>query len=65
MIAITTFTHTMPVSCPLTYTMTIDNSTGDNFITFDDTTRIITIDSSDNQYGDTTYAVTITGDNGD
>ena len=41
--------------------MSIDNSTGTNFITFDDSSREITIDSSDNQYGDATYAVTITG----
>ena len=41
--------------------MSIDNSTGNDFIAFDASTRVITIHSSDNQYGDTTYTVTITG----
>ena len=41
--------------------MSIDNSTGNDLIAFDASTRVITIHSSDNQYGDTTYAVTITG----
>ena len=62
--AITAFAHTMPTMCPLTYSMSIDNATGTNIISFDDTTRIITIGSTDNQYGDATFVVTITATNG-
>lgn len=57
-ITIPEFTHRK--SCALTYTMSIDNSTG-TFITFDASTRVISFVTNDNQFGDSTFAVTITG----
>ena len=52
------FTHRK--SCPLTYSMTINNVTS-TFITFDASTRVVSIETSDNMFGDSTFAVTITG----
>jgi hypothetical protein len=40
--------------------MSLDNTTG-TFITFDDSTMIISITTDDNQFGDSTFAVTLTG----
>ena len=64
-VAFTTNTYCAPV----TYAMTVDNSTYSNIIAFDDSTRVLTIDGTDqtgdrdNQFGDTDYAITITGTN--
>jgi hypothetical protein len=41
--------------------MSIDNSTGNNFISFNSASRVVTYYSNNDDYGDTTYAVTITG----
>ena len=62
-VTIQEFTNDQECPCPLTYSMSIDNSVGNNFITFDASTREVTIFTADNQYGDTTFAVTITGTN--
>ena len=40
--------------------MTINNVTS-TFITFDASTRVVSIETSDNIFGDSTFAVTITG----
>ena len=40
--------------------MTINNVTS-TFITFDASTRVVSIETSDNMFGDSTFAVTITG----
>jgi hypothetical protein len=47
----------------LTYTHSITPSSGSNFITFDALTRQITIYTNENQYGDETYYITVTGTN--
>lgn len=76
----TAMTQTIAVFTTNTYCDTITyahdipaNSTlSANIISFDDSTRVITVDGTnhaytggwtDNKYGDTTYAVTITGTN--
>ena len=48
-----------------TYSVSISPSSGDDFITFDSSTRTFTVQTNDNQYGDQTYAITVTGENQD
>ena len=57
------FTHRK--SCPLTYSMSVDNTTNGTPITFDASTRVVSIETSDNMFGDSTFAVTITGTHAD
>ena len=41
--------------------MSVDNTTNGTPITFDASTRVVSIETSDNMFGDSTFAVTITG----
>lgn len=47
----------------VSYDAVFTNSSASGFISFDPDTREFTIESDDNQYGDTTYEVTVTAEN--
>jgi hypothetical protein len=54
------------LSCPITtYSASISPSDGDDFITFDPSNLQFTLQTDDNQYGDFTYVITLTANNGD